>query len=93
MPPISQPKKDKISEQILHHLFSVAPQPMFTAEISREIARDEEFTRSILSELKTKGFVVEIAKNNVGANYIRRRRWRLSNHIFEAYFKRQYKSS
>ncbi|MFH1290624.1 MAG: hypothetical protein ABIH92_04405 [Nanoarchaeota archaeon] len=89
MPPISQPKKDKISEQILHHLFSASPQPKFTAQIAREIARDEEFTKTLLTELRTKGLVVEVAKNVLGGDYIRRRRWRLSNTAFEAYSKHQ----
>jgi len=89
MPKISQQKKDKISEQILHHLFSVSPQPLFTARIAREIARDEEFTKSLLTELQTKGLVVEVAKNGLGGEYIRRRRWRLSNSAFEAYSKHQ----
>jgi hypothetical protein len=89
MPPISQPKKDKIAEQMLYHLFSVAPQPLFTAQIAREVARDEEFTRSILDELKAKGIIVEVAKNSSGEDYLRRRRWRLSNQAFEAYSKHQ----
>ncbi|MFH1803094.1 MAG: hypothetical protein ABH864_06645 [archaeon] len=89
MPPISQPKKDKISEQILHHLFSVSPQPKFTAEIAREIARDEEFTKLLLTELKSKSLVAEVTKNSGGTDYLRRRRWRLSNSAFEAYSKHQ----
>lgn len=89
MPNISQAKKDKIAEQILHHLFSVAPQPLFTAEIAREIARDEEFTKNILSELKSKGLITEVIKNPSGEDYIRRRRWRLSNPAYEAYSNKQ----
>ncbi|MBU1051763.1 MAG: hypothetical protein KJ718_04365 [Nanoarchaeota archaeon] len=89
MPPISQTKKDKISEQILHHLFSVSPQPKFTAEIAREIARDEEFTKALLNELKIKNLIVKVAKNSIGREYVRRRRWRLSNTAFEAYSKHQ----
>jgi len=89
MPPISQVKKDKISEQILHHLFSVSPQPKFTAQIAREVARDEEFTKTLLIGLKTKGLIIEVAKNGTGTDYLRRRRWRLSNSTFEAYSKHQ----
>lgn len=89
MPPISQPKKDKIAEQILHHLFDKSPQPQFTAQIAREVARDEEFTKTLLSELKTKGLVSEVAKNSDGLDYLRRRRWRLSNSAYEAYSKSQ----
>jgi len=89
MPPISQTKKDKIAEQILHHLFSVSPQPIFTAQIAREIARDEEFTKVLLADLKSKNLITEVAKNGNGADYLRRRRWRLSNSAFEAYSKHQ----
>ena len=30
MPPIYQTKRQKISEQIIHHLFTIAPEPIFT---------------------------------------------------------------
>lgn len=89
MPNISQEKKDKISEQILHHLFSVSPQPRFTAEIAREIARDEEFSRTILDELETKKLVSKVSKNKKGKDYLRRNRWRLSDSAFKAYLKHQ----
>jgi hypothetical protein len=89
MPTISQEKRDKISEQILSYLFSVAPQSMFTVDIAKSIARDEEFTKSILSELKLKSVVVEVNKNASGKQYIRRQRWRLSNQAYEAYQKHQ----
>ena len=89
MPPISQTKKDKIAEQILHHLFSVSPQALFTSQVAQEIARDEEFTRSLLNELKSKGLVAEVVKNSDGTDYLRRRRWRLSSPAFAAYFKQQ----
>lgn len=89
MPPISRQKKDKISEQILHHLFSVSPEPKFTAEIAQEIARDEEFTKQLLEELQKNSLITEVTKNKIGSDYIRRRRWRLSNKAFEAYSKSQ----
>ena len=85
MPTISQAKKEKIAEQILHYLFSSAPQPKFTAEIAREVARDEEFTKSILSELKQQNLVIEVTKNNAGFLYLKRQRWRLSNKAYEIY--------
>lgn len=89
MPPISQKKIEVISEQILHHLFSVSPQPKFTAEIARDVARDEEFTKAILLDLKAKGLVIEVNKNNSGSEYLRRKRWLLSNKTYEAYSKHQ----
>ena len=85
MPPISHKKKDTIAEQILAHLFSLAPAPQFTAHIGRSIARDEEFTKSLLADLEKKKLVVKVTKNRDGKTYARRERWRLSNVTFEIY--------
>ena len=93
MPRLSKEKRDKISEQILHHLFSISPDSRFTAEISREIARDEEFTKVLLAELSKKALIVEINKNKEGINYERRQRWRLSNQAFDVYKKHQSKQN
>ena len=89
MPKISQVKKDKISEQILHHLFSISPELKFTSDIAREIARDEEFTKVLLQALKSKNLVNEINKNPSGVQYLKRQRWRLSNQAFDIYKKHQ----
>ncbi len=89
MPSISQQKKDKIAEQILYYLFIISPESKFTVEISREIARDEEFTKALLQDLYKKGIVIPINKNQFGINYKRRQRWRLSNQAYEAYKKHQ----
>ena len=89
MPQISQKKKEKISEQILHYLFSISPRAEFTAKVAAEIARDEEFTKALLLELKSKNLVVEVNKNALGKPYIRRQRWRLSNEVFNVYNKQQ----
>lgn len=82
---ISQEKKDKISEQILSHLFLLNPKPIFTAHIARDLARDEEFIKKLLIELKIKKLVLEIRKNPKGINYIRRSRWKLSEGIYQSY--------
>jgi hypothetical protein len=89
MPKISKQKRDKISEQILAHLFNKSPEPQFTAHISQELARDEEFTLSILKELEKNKLVVKITKNPHGIDYLRRQRWRLSNSTFDIYKKHQ----
>jgi len=85
MPTISQSKKDKIAEHILHYLFTISPLPVFTAVISREIARDEEFTKSLLLDLKSKNLITEVNKNSEGLQYLKRQRWRLSNEAFKIY--------
>jgi len=89
MPAISKEKRDKIAEQVLAHLFSKSPEPQFTAHIGREIARDEEFTKSILTDLLKQNLVIKIKKNNKGIEYIRRERWRLSNEAYGAYQRHQ----
>ena len=89
MPKISQKKKEKIAEQILHYLFSIAPESTFTNKIASEVARDEEFTKFLLTDLKSKSFIVEINKNPEGTQYAKRQRWRLSDKVYEAYKERQ----
>ena len=82
---ICQQKRDKISEQILALLYSISPKTLFTSHVAREIARDEEFTKKLLLELKDKNMVVEVNKNTLGRLYRRRARWRLSNQAYKAY--------
>jgi len=89
MPVISQKKKDKISEQILHHLFEISPSSEFTSEISESIARDEEFIKVLLLELQKKALVVLIDKNSEGTKYQKRQRWRLSQQAYDIYKKHQ----
>jgi hypothetical protein len=82
---ISQQKKDKIYEQILALLYSVSPKPLFTLNIAQEIARDEEFIKSLLSDLKKRELVIEIKKNPNGLSYSKRSRWKLSDSAYQAY--------
>ena len=86
---ISSEKREKIEEQILLHLFQENPKPLFTSYIAREIARDEEFTKKLLEDLKSKKLIIEIKKNKEGIDYIRRSRWKLSKTTYEFYKKSQ----
>lgn len=86
---ISQEKKDKITEQILSYLYSIFPAYPFTAEIAKEIARDEEFVKKLMLELEKKELVSSIMKNAQGNVFSRRMRWRLSNKVYEVYHTRQ----
>lgn len=86
---ISKEKADKISEQILAFLYSISPKPIFTSHIAKEIARDEEFVKKILLDLKKKTFVEEVRKNQEGEDYTRRSRWVLSNKTYTAYRQNQ----
>jgi len=84
---ISDKKKEKIAEQILSFLYSTNPQPIFTSHIAKEIARDEEFTKNILLELKKKELVNQVKKNPKGISYKSRSRWKLSDRAYQAYKK------
>ena len=92
MPQISKEKRDKISEQILAYLFNQSPESKFTSTIAKELARDEEFTKKLLTELQKQKLIIKIKKNSLGVEYLRRERWRLSNTTFEIYKKHQNES-
>lgn len=85
MPPISKEKRDKIQEQILSYLFHEFPKQKFISEIARELARDEEFIKTLMFDLLKKELVIKISKNQKGINYKKRLRWRLSNKAHQAY--------
>ena len=87
---ISEEKRGKISEQILALLFQSSPKPVFTFYIAKEMARDEEFVKELLMDLKKKGLVVEVKKNPDGISYKKRIRWKLTDNAYEAYKKRLY---
>jgi predicted transcriptional regulator with HTH domain len=89
MPTISKQKKDKIQEQILFYLFSIFPKQVFTSDISKELARDEEFIKYLLKELELKELVIKVDKNSNGETYLKRLRWRLSNKAHQIYSKHQ----
>ncbi|MDP3987469.1 MAG: hypothetical protein Q8P81_04560 [Nanoarchaeota archaeon] len=86
---ISEEKKEKISEHILALLYSHSPSSLFTSVIAKEVARDEEFIKKVLLDLKSKSLVIEIKKNPYGKKYLKRSRWNLSDAAYEAYTKTQ----
>lgn len=89
MPTISKVKKEKISEQILFCLFSIFPKQIFTSDIAKELARDEEFIKKVLSDLEKKGLVIKVNKNSKGIEYSKRIRWRISNKVYDIYKQHQ----
>jgi len=86
---ISNKKKEKISEQIMALLYSLAPKAIYTAHIAQEIARDEEFVKVLLLDLKKNGLIIEIKKNPEGEAYSRRIRWRISDKAYDIYKQKQ----
>ena len=86
---LSNKKKEKISEQIMALLYSLAPKAIYTAHIAQEIARDEEFVKVLLLDLKKNGLIIEIKKNPEGEAYSRRIRWRISDKAYDIYKQKQ----
>ncbi|MBU0958868.1 MAG: hypothetical protein KKB31_02870 [Nanoarchaeota archaeon] len=86
---ISNSKRSKISEQILAYLYSISPKPAFTLYIAQEIARNEEFVKTLLLDLKEKQLILEIKKNPKGVPYLKRSRWRLTEKTFNLYKSKQ----
>lgn len=86
---ISNSKKEKIFEQILLTLYLKSPNPLFTSEIAQEIARDEEFIKKLLKELKSKNLINEVKKNPQGIPYIRRSRWVMNDNTYKIYKNKQ----
>jgi hypothetical protein len=82
---ISSQKREKVLEQILALLFNKNPISLFTSQIAMEIARDEEFVKALLLELKKKKLVLEIKKNSSGIDYLKRTRWQLTDEAYSAY--------
>lgn len=86
---LSDEKREKVSEQILAFLYSIAPKQEYTSHIAKEMARDEEFIKNLLISLKKKGFVSEVKKNSSGKEYLRRTRWRISDIAYSIYKQKQ----
>ena len=85
---ISNEKREKIEEQILAFLFQSSPKLLFTVDIAKEVARDEEFIKDLLLDLKKKGLVSEVKKNPDGISYLKRTRWKMTDEAYEIYKKR-----
>ena len=82
---LSKEKRQKIQEQIISYLLDIYPQARFTAEIAREVARDEEFCLNLLRDIENKKILSKVIKNPKGSMYIRRIRWRLSTQAHSSY--------
>jgi hypothetical protein len=85
MPQISSKKEEKIKENILSILFQNSPRALFTAHISQELARDEEYIKKLLEDLENKKLLVSVKKNPDGLEYKKRIRWGLSEKAYTTY--------
>ena len=86
---LSKEKKDKIIEQIFYYLYQIFPKNPFTAEIAREVIRDEEFVKKLLFELKEKNLIIAIRKNSKGVPFSRKIKWKIPNKIYNIYHLKQ----
>ncbi len=77
---ISQEKKNKIKEMIISLLFSKYPYSLSTTKIAKELARDEEFVKSILLEMEKEKFLKR-------KEYSRKVEWQLTEKVYETYKK------
>lgn len=82
---ISEEKRNRIKSNVLSLLYEHFPRALFTAEISKLEARDEEFIKQLLLELQDKKLVSCIKKSPEGILYSRRCRWSLSPKAYSAY--------
>jgi hypothetical protein len=87
MPRISSAKEEKIKEGLLQLLFQNSPKALFTAQLSQESARDEEFIKAIMLRMEHEGLVVSVKKSPQGKVYSRRIRWLLAPKVYDAYRK------
>ncbi|PIN90982.1 hypothetical protein COU61_02455 [Candidatus Pacearchaeota archaeon CG10_big_fil_rev_8_21_14_0_10_35_13] len=85
MSKISGDKKERIMGNIISILYDSFPKSLFTVEISRAEARDEEFVKSLLLSLENQGLVRAVKKNPSGVPYSRRTRWTLTTKAYNAY--------
>jgi len=85
MPRISEQKVKKICEQALEFLYLNHPASFFTSQIAGELARDEEFMKTILSSLEAKQLVRRVTKSPTGEEYLERTKWALSPATKEKY--------
>lgn len=90
MSKISKEKEDKIMSDILSILFNSSPKAIFTSEISKTLARDEEYIKKLLLAMESKSLVVSIKKSPKGNNYSKCIRWRLNNQAYDVYKKINY---
>ena len=74
-----------LKDDIISILYENNLNPLLTMEIAKELRRDKEFTKRLLIELKEKGVIDQIKKNNKGKDYIKRSRWIINPGVLNKY--------
>ncbi len=83
---LSDKTVSRIKDAIVSVLYE-SPRALFANEIATEIARDKEFIKKLLVELKHQGVVEDIKKGLNGNNYEVRIRWRIRPEVRNAFEK------
>jgi len=84
MSKLSEKTIKNIKEQLINMIFENSPKSLYTNELASLLARDEEFTKRLLLELKDQGLVEPVSKNPKGKNFLIRRRWKLTKAVLDA---------
>ena len=74
-----------LKDDIISILYEAQLKPLLTIEIANELRRDKEFTKRLLLELKEKGILTEIKKNNKGKDYIKRSKWLIKPEVINKF--------
>ena len=82
MSKISQEKIERIKEEILRILYENYPGFMYTNDVADAVVRDNEFTLSLLKELKKNNLLMNIEQSK-GIKI--KRRWTLTKITHEKY--------
>jgi len=72
-----------LKEDILSILYERPLIALSTYKISRELRRDNEFTKILLLEMQKEGFIEEVKKGVYG-EYVARRKWKIPSTILKA---------
>lgn len=85
MSKISSNTINLLKDDIISILYENNLKPLLTIEIAMELRRDKEFTKRLLLELKEKGILNQIKKNNKGKDYIKRSKWLIKPEVLNKY--------
>lgn len=85
MSKLNQKTLEKIKSDVLSILYDHNDEGLFSAQIANNIIRDEDFVQNLMLELEKLHVVKRDKLTRKGSNFIRRKRWRLTEKAFEAY--------
>ena len=72
-----------LKDDIVTVLYENPLKPMFTNEIAVALRRDNEFTKSLLLELREIGIITNIKMNKRKKEYLIRKKWVINHNILK----------